>query len=322
MADLNSTIVRGKLRVTEDINANGDLIASKITLRGDQGSILLGNGNKFAMGTNGQFLRTFNGHLEWVDNPNTWRPVIDNLTSTATDKSLSANQGKVLKDTIDSALSLTQGSNISISTTASAVTISADYKTATNSTAGIIKPWYSTTGSSKYNNGTTAPSAGTDSPNINARSTTAGRYYAVEMDANGRAYVNVPWTTHYLYRYDITVRGSSFNGNLDTVITFNMFSTTAYAPATWTYTNLVNRLSKQGYTSDTTICAANGIKISNYYAPQGSAHVLGVYANGSNLGFVYGETATNGNTLSINSASFGSYGIPDVFVVINGPFTV
>ena len=32
---------------------------------------------------------------------NTWRPVVDNLTSTATDQSLSANQGKVLKGLID-----------------------------------------------------------------------------------------------------------------------------------------------------------------------------------------------------------------------------
>ena len=36
----------------------------------------------------------------FTDN-NTWRPVVDNLTSTATDKSLSANQGKVLKGLID-----------------------------------------------------------------------------------------------------------------------------------------------------------------------------------------------------------------------------
>lgn len=69
-----------------------------------------------------------------------------------------------------------------------------NFKTiANNSYLGGIKPWYSTTGSSKYNNGTTAPSAGSDSPNINQRSTTTGRYYAVEMDADGRAYVNVPW---------------------------------------------------------------------------------------------------------------------------------
>lgn len=34
-------------------------------------------------------------------NNDTWRPVVDNLTSTATDQSLSANQGKVLKSYID-----------------------------------------------------------------------------------------------------------------------------------------------------------------------------------------------------------------------------
>lgn len=316
MAVLNNTIVNGVL------NVNGDLIASKISLRGDQGSILLGNGSAFAVGTNGQFLRSFNGHPEWVDNPNTWRPVIDNLTSTAADKSLSANQGKVLKDTIDSALALTAGSNISISTTASGITISADYKMATNSTAGIIKPWYSTTGSSKYNNGTTAPSVGNDSPNINARSKTTGRYYAVEMDANGRAYVNVPWsdTTYRLYRYDITVKGATNSNNLDTVITFNVISTTYYPLETWTYVNLVNRLSNWGYNRDTAMCAANGIKVSNYYAPQGSAHVLGVYSDSSGLCCVYAETATSGGTLTVNSISFN--GTPTVLVVVNGPFTV
>lgn len=34
MADLNSTIVRGKLRVTEDINANGSITGSSITGNG------------------------------------------------------------------------------------------------------------------------------------------------------------------------------------------------------------------------------------------------------------------------------------------------
>ena len=66
-------------------------------------------------------------------------------------------------------------------------------KKATNTYLGLIKPWYSTTGASTYNGSSTAPSAGRDTPNINARSTNADRYYAVEMDANGRAFVNVPW---------------------------------------------------------------------------------------------------------------------------------
>ena len=66
-------------------------------------------------------------------------------------------------------------------------------KKATNTYLGLIKPWYSTTGKSTYNGSSTAPSAGSYAPNINARSTNADRYYAVEMDANGRAFVNVPW---------------------------------------------------------------------------------------------------------------------------------
>lgn len=37
---------------------------------------------------------------QFTDN-NSWRPVVDNLTSTATDQSLSANQGKVLKGLVD-----------------------------------------------------------------------------------------------------------------------------------------------------------------------------------------------------------------------------
>ena len=65
-------------------------------------------------------------------------------------------------------------------------------KKATNTSLGLIKPWYSTTGASTYNGSSTAPSSGSDAPSINARSTTSGRYYPVEMDANGRAYVNVP----------------------------------------------------------------------------------------------------------------------------------
>ena len=34
MADLNNTIVRGKLRVTEDINANGSITGSSVTGNG------------------------------------------------------------------------------------------------------------------------------------------------------------------------------------------------------------------------------------------------------------------------------------------------
>lgn len=58
---------------------------------------------------NGGNSSTVNGHTVNSDVPanakftdtDTWRPVVDNLTSTDTDKSLSANQGKVLQGEID-----------------------------------------------------------------------------------------------------------------------------------------------------------------------------------------------------------------------------
>ena len=82
MADLNSTIVRGKLRVTDEIVGPLNVV-------------------NLSTGGNGQFLSISNNVPTWVNNPNTWRPVVDNLTSTATDQSLSANQGMVLKGLVD-----------------------------------------------------------------------------------------------------------------------------------------------------------------------------------------------------------------------------
>ena len=82
MADLNSTIVRGKLRVTDEIVGPLNVV-------------------NLSTGSNGQFLSISNNVPTWVNNSNTWRPVVDNLTSTSTTESLSANQGMVLKGLVD-----------------------------------------------------------------------------------------------------------------------------------------------------------------------------------------------------------------------------
>ena len=42
MADLNNTIVRGKLRVTEDISANGSITGSSATLSSVKNAGILG----------------------------------------------------------------------------------------------------------------------------------------------------------------------------------------------------------------------------------------------------------------------------------------
>lgn len=60
---------------------------------------------------------------------------------------------------------------------------------ATYLTLGGVKPWKSYTVSSS---GVTASTSAT-APTINTITTTSGKYYAVEMDKDGRMFVNVPW---------------------------------------------------------------------------------------------------------------------------------
>ena len=61
---------------------------------------------------------------------------------------------------------------------------------ATYNVLGGVKPFYSNTNAAT---GVTATS-GAKTVAVNALSTTAGKYYAVEIDKDGRLYVNVPWT--------------------------------------------------------------------------------------------------------------------------------
>ena len=87
---------------------------------------------------------------------------------------------------------LTAGGNSIIFTTPPDTT----YSTAVNGTAGLVKPWYHHTAAS------TGPTAGYNDTAVavNAISTTNGRYYAVEMDSNGRMFVNVPWANTNTWR--------------------------------------------------------------------------------------------------------------------------
>ena len=64
-----------------------------------------------------------------------------------------------------------------------------EYSYATNSLKGLVRPWY------YHSAASTGPTAGSNSTAVavNTISTTAGKYYAVESDKNGRMFVNVPW---------------------------------------------------------------------------------------------------------------------------------
>lgn len=67
------------------------------------------SGRPSSLPANGGNASTVNGHTVNANVPagavftdtNTWRPVVNNLTSTSTDQSLSAAQGKILKDKLD-----------------------------------------------------------------------------------------------------------------------------------------------------------------------------------------------------------------------------
>lgn len=101
-------------------------------------------------------------------------------------------------------LEFVAGSNITLTPAAGKLTIANSYSytlpLATYSVLGGLKPAYSSTGAATL---TTAAATNADTPAIAAKTTTLGRYYAVEADKNGIAYVNVPWTDHYAWA-DIT----------------------------------------------------------------------------------------------------------------------
>lgn len=104
----------------------------------------------------------------------------------------------------------TAGTNISISSSNVISATNTTYSVATNTTAGLIKPWYSHTAAS------TGPTAGSNSTAVavNAITTTSGRYYGVEMDSNGRAFVNVPWSntnTTYSAGTGLSLSSTTFN---------------------------------------------------------------------------------------------------------------
>jgi len=61
---------------------------------------------------------------------------------------------------------------------------------ATYNTLGGVKPAYNWTNSATFD---TPTSVSGTAPTVNSRQATAGRYYAVESDKDGRLFVNIPW---------------------------------------------------------------------------------------------------------------------------------
>ncbi len=76
------------------------------------------------------------------------------------------------------------------------------YSVAKYNSLGLVKPAYSSTNAATL---TTSAASNTTTPTINAKTTTTGRYYGVEIDKNGVLFVNVPWTnTDYDTTYGLS----------------------------------------------------------------------------------------------------------------------
>ena len=110
---------------------------------------------------------------------------------------------------------------------------------ATYGTFGLVKPAYSTTGTASFS---TTPQAYTNNPSIAARTTTSNRYYGVEVDSNGRLFVNVPWAADTNTTYALSGALSS-----------HKFTSTLTAGGSGSGTS----------TSDFTLAAGTGITITD-----------------------------------------------------------
>lgn len=115
---------------------------------------------------------------------------------------------------------------------------------------GGVKPWFSTTGASTLASG--SANAYSNNPSINTRTTTAGKYYAVEIDKNGRLFVNVPWS-------DTTYTIPTQTNSSTTGVTINDHSTTTIygvSSSTTSVTGVSGSTSVRGVKTDSTTTAS------------------------------------------------------------------
>lgn len=99
-----------------------------------------------------------------------------------------------------------------------------EYNVAKYNTLGLIKPLKSYTVAASYAD--TAASF-TSSPSLSPITTTAGRYYAVEMDSNGVPFVNVPWTNTVTTNTDYRVSSGNTTMKIFLVGTTTQADTTS-----------------------------------------------------------------------------------------------
>ena len=168
------------------------------------------------------------------------------------------------------------------------------------------------------------------SPTINANVTTAGKYYAVEIDKNDKAYVYVPWTdtnddtdtwraikvngTQKLSSNSSTALDICASSNIS--LSWNSTYSKLYISATDTDTNYYHTPS---HTSGLKIATGSGR--SDMYVPYATTSAFGVIKVGNGLSISSGVLSADGGTDTYHSPSSTSglkiatgSGVSDMYV--------
>lgn len=138
---------------------------------------------------------------------------------------------------------------LSATKTGTSVSISGSVATAGADTLGVVKGFHRTSGTASGTKTTSASNA----PAIASRSTTAGRYYGVETDANGYMFVNVPWSN--TTSFSITANASD-----DDIIVLT--GTSGTNAVTYTASHATSGVTAATYGPSANVSGSNGATIS------------------------------------------------------------
>lgn len=173
------------------------------------------------------------------------------------------------KDTNTNLVTSVFGRTGAVSLTKSDVTTALGYTPPTTNTTyslakynnlGLVKPAYSSTGAATL---TTTATENTSTPTIAAKTTTSGRYYAVEADKNGIMFVNVPWTNTHAVSSVAGKTGAVTLTNSDVGLGNVENKSSATIRGELTKANVTNALGYTPPTTNTTYTAGTGLSLSS-----------------------------------------------------------
>jgi hypothetical protein len=236
------------------------------------------SGNKHipSGGSSGQILRwSADGTAAWGADNNTTYSVATSSTDGLTPKADAAD-GTIDSSSTDWVLTSNNGSIGWYKLPANAFN-NTTYSNATASTAGLVK----------------VSSVNSSAVTVNSESTTSGRYYPVELNSDGKAIVNVPWSDTNTDT-KVTAVGNHYTPAADSTaeLKIDASSTTS---ATWGSTDLVTGVNIQrdakghvtGVTVDSIQMPANpnvDTKVTNTLATTTKAYVTGTTSASTNTG--------------------------------------